>query len=255
MGGRLAGKVALITGGSKGIGRAVAVRFAEEGARVAFTGRDDASLDETRRLVGAAGGEGLPLHAEVVSEEDNRRAVEETLARFDRLDVLVANAGTSMPHLALDEVSLDEWRRVMAVNVDGLFLAAKYAIPPMRRQGGGSIVVVASDSSFVAATGQVAYCTSKGAALMFTRALAVDLKADRIRVNCICPSIVDTPLVRGFFGARDDQSLAEFGLDMVHSAEQIAGHILFLASDEASTISGASLVADFGGLATSTFPA
>jgi len=183
-----------------------------------------------------------------------RRAVDETLARFDGLDVLVANAGVADPHVPIAELELDAWRRVMATNVDGLFLSAKYAIPALRRRGGGSIVVVASDSSFVAAPVQTPYCTSKGAALMFTRALAVELKPDKIRGNCVCPSVVDTPMVREVLGARPDQDLAELGIEPVHRAEDIAAHILFLASDEAATISGTSLLEDFGGLATSTFP-
>jgi dihydroanticapsin dehydrogenase len=249
---RLAGKVALITGGSKGIGLATAIRFAREGAAVAITGRGTAALAEAARQVDAAGGPALALVADAADEAQTRAAVEQTVARFGGLDVLVANAGATMPHAHISEVGLAEWKALMAVNVDGLFLAAKYAAPAMRRRGGGSIVVLASDSSFVAVPGMVAYCTSKGAALMFTKALAVDLERDGIRVNCVCPSVVDTPMLRGFLG---DVEPAAAGMDQLHTADQIAGHILFLASDEAATINGAALVEDFGGLAKSTFPA
>jgi dihydroanticapsin dehydrogenase len=136
--------------------------------------------------------------------------------------------------------------------VRGLFLPAKYCVPPMQARGGGAIVVVASDASFVAVGPQVPYCTSKGAALQFTRSLAVDLWDDHIRVNCVCPSGVDTPMLRRALGGALDRS--QPGFEAIATAEQVAAQVLFLASDDAATVNGTFLLADWGGMARSTWP-
>jgi len=248
--GRMEGRVTLITGGGSGIGRAAAVRFAREGAPVALLGRRAGPLREVAALVEAEGAPALVTPADVTREDDVRAAVAAVLERFGRLDVLVASAGsegTLGQHLT--EVSVEDWDRIMAVNVRGVFLSAKHAIPPMQRQGGGAIVVVASDSSFVATPRQVAYCTSKGAVLQFTRSLAVDLWGEHIRVNCVCPSAVDTPMLRRAVGDDLDQP----GLEGIATADQVAAQILFLASDDAASMHGAALVADWGGMARSNW--
>jgi NAD(P)-dependent dehydrogenase (short-subunit alcohol dehydrogenase family) len=251
MAGRLQDRVALITGGGTGIGRATAQLFAREGARVAVCGRNEATLRETADLVSAEGGQALAVRADVTNEADVQAAVAATVERFGGLDVLVANAGWEGPLRPLTDVGVEEWDQLMAVNVRGPFLCAKHSIPHLRARP-GAIVVVSSDSAFVAGPGMVPYCTSKGAVVMFTRALAVDLWADKIRVNSICPSNVDTQMLwRGLeaSGGRAD----EVEPDYLAPPELLASEILFLASDESRSINGHALVADYGGSARTTW--
>jgi NAD(P)-dependent dehydrogenase (short-subunit alcohol dehydrogenase family) len=250
---RLQERVAFISGAGSGMGRAAAVRFAREGARIAVADIREPDAKETANQIVADGGEAIVLHVDVTSDLEVKAAAEATLARFGRLDVLLACAGVAAPFEPVTRLTVDQWEHVMAVNVRGVFLCAKYCIPPMQAQGGGAIVVIASDSSYVATPNQAAYCASKGAVLMLTRALAVDHAQDSIRVNCVCPSVVDTPMVRNIFKA-GDRDLADFGLPQVHTPESIAEKLLFLACDESAGISGTSLAVDFGGLAKSTFP-
>jgi NAD(P)-dependent dehydrogenase (short-subunit alcohol dehydrogenase family) len=235
------------------MGRAAAVRFAREGAGIAVVDIETDAAAETAAWITHEGGVSVPLQADVTDEAQVEAAVAATLNRLGRLDVLLACAGVAGSFAKVTDVALAEWERVMAVNARGVFLCAKHCIPPMRAQGGGTIVVIASDSSYVAAPNMSAYCASKGAVLMLTRALAVDHADEGIRVNCICPSVVDTPMARGALGA-GERDLAEFGLPHVHTADAIAEKLLFLASDQSEGINGASLVIDFGGLARSTFP-
>ena len=248
MAGRLRDRVALITGGGSGIGRAAALLFAREGARVAVVGRGRDPLDDTVRQIEAEGGQALAVPGDVTHEPDVRAAVAATLDCFGSLDILIAAAGWEGPLRPLTEVGVEEWDRVMAVNVRGPFLCAKHCVPAMRAGGRGSIVVVSSDSAFVAAPGMVPYCTSKGAAVMFAKALAVDLWDDRIRVNSVCPSNVDTPMlwraIRDTGGSED-----EVDRSFVATPEQVAAEILFLASDESASVNGTALVADYGGMA------
>jgi dihydroanticapsin dehydrogenase len=235
------------------MGAAAAVRFAREGAGIAAVDIDLESARETAAQIAAEGGEALPVRADVTREAEVGQAVAATLERFGRLDILLACAGVTAPFCKVTDLAVEDWDRLMAVNVRGVFLAAKHCIPPMRTHGGGTIVIIASDSAYVAAPDMAAYCASKGAVLMLTRALAVDHEADNIRVNCVSPSIVDTPMARAALGA-GDRDLAELGVPQVHTAESIAEKLLFLASDEAAGINGESLVVDFAGLAKSTFP-
>ena len=247
MAGRLQDRVALITGGGSGMGRAAAIRFAEEGAPVAVVDVIEEAARETAGLVEAAGGTALPLRADVTVEADVQRVVAATLDRFGRVDVLLANAGIEGPVTFIAEVSEDEWDRVMAVNVKGVFLAVKHCIPPMQRQGGGSIVITASNSGLVAFPNLAPYCASKGASLMFTKALAVDLAPHNIRVNAVCPGNVDTPMLRravsGWSGGAEE-TLKSLG--RLASAREVANLMLFLASDEAAHMTGSAVVIDYG---------
>jgi len=243
----LAGKVAVVTGGGSGIGLACVTAFADEGALAVVLDRDARARE---RVLAAGGAELLP--ADVTVEREVEAAVEQAAARYGGVDVLVCSAGISGPFgRAIDEVGVEDWDEVMAVNVRGAFLAAKHCLSSLRARG-GSIVLLASDSSFVAAPGMVPYCTSKGALLMLTRSLAVDLAADGVRVNCVCPSVVDTPLARRDLDLPGGLAGAGFP---VHTPEQIARYVVLLSSPVAATINGTSLVADFGHLARSAFPA
>jgi len=249
----LRGRVALITGASSGIGLASTRRFAEAGAAVAAVDLDLAGAEAAAAAVRAGGGDAIALHCDVTREADVVAAVAETVAKLGGLHALVACAGHPGPVTPLADVEEADWDVVFDVNVKGVFLFAKHAVRAMRPQGGGAIAVMASDSSFVAAPGIGAYCASKGAVLMLVRALATDHGPEGIRTNCVAPSIVDTPMPRLTLGA-GDRPLSEFGVPAWHTADEIAGHLLYLCSDAARGLNGSALVADFGGMARSTFP-
>jgi NAD(P)-dependent dehydrogenase (short-subunit alcohol dehydrogenase family) len=243
---RFQDRVALVTGGGSGIGRAAAVRLAQEGATVVVIGRRRDPLLETVALAEAAGAQALAIAADVTSEEDVRAAVAETLDRFDRLDVLVANAGIAGPIKPIDEVSLEEWEQTQAVNVRGVFLAVKHAAGPMKARGGGSIVISASNSGFVAYPTLATYCTSKGALVMFTRAVALDLVQHNIRVNSVCPGAVDTPMLDEILANWGDPAELRPTFGRLCSPEETANVIAFLASDEAAHMVGSNVIVDYG---------
>jgi dihydroanticapsin dehydrogenase len=242
------GRVAMVTGAASGIGRAAVERLVAEGAHVVAA---DLDRDGAERALG--GSDGLALRCDVTSETDVEEAVAAAVERFGRLDILIACAGDPGPVAPLADVTEAEWDNVFDVNVKGVFLCCKHAIRAMRPNGGGRIAVMASDSSYVAAPGIGAYCASKGAVLMLVRSLATDHGAEGIRVNCVSPSIVDTPMPRFSLGA-GDRPLSDFGVPDWHTADEIAGHLVYLCSDAARGMNGSSLVADFGGMARSTFP-
>src|SRR5437667_3613199 len=195
---RLSGKVALITGGGTGIGRATALAFAREGASVTVAGRRLEKLREVISEVQEQGGAGLAMECDVSRAKDVERAVKGTVERFGRLNVLVNNAGTL--HVSTVEgISEEEWDRVMAVNTKGPFLTSRAVLPEFRKCGGGAIVNIGSVLGLVAMKDRAAYCASKGGVTMLTKAMAIDHGHENIRVNCICPSIVETELVKGLF--------------------------------------------------------
>src|SRR5256884_3978407 len=193
---RLSGKMALITGGGTGIGRAIALAFAQEGASVTVAGRRLEKLREVISEVQKQGGAGLAMECDVSRAKDVERAVKGTVERFGRLNVLVNNAGTL--HVSTVEgISEEEWDRVMAVNTKGPFLTSRAVLPEFRKCGGGAIVNIGSVLGLVAMKDRAAYCASKGGVTMLTKAMAIDHGHENIRVNCICPSIVETELVKG----------------------------------------------------------
>ncbi|WP_115789056.1 SDR family NAD(P)-dependent oxidoreductase [Arthrobacter silvisoli] len=265
----LAGKVVLISGAASGIGRACALAFAREGARLALLDvDDDAGASLQRELAGVPGaGASRFFRADVSDEADVRRAVEATAAAFGGIDAVAGCAGISgLVGTGLEDVTVADFRRVMDVNVTGQFLLAKHSAPYLRASanrtsasgaggasGAGTMVLLASDSSFVAAPGMVPYNASKGAVLQLTRALSVELAADGVRVNCVCPSVVDTPMARADLG-ESSESLRSRGFP-VQGPEQVAHHVLYLASPASAPVNGTSLVSDFGYLARSSFPA
>ena len=252
--GILEGKRALITGGASGIGKATALLFAKEGATVSVADHDTALGQETVREIEGQEGQALFVATDVTRTEDCKKAVQQTVARFGGLDVLLNNAGIIIRRSV---VELDEadWDRVMDVNAKSVFLMSKFAIPVMRSSEGGTIINVSSGWGLVGGAKAAAYCASKGAVVLLTKAMAVDCGPDGIRVNCLCPGDTDTPLLRDEarqLGASESSFLADAArrpLGRVGSPQDIARAALFLASDASSYITGTTLVVDGGGLA------
>ena len=244
------GKVALITGGTSGIGRATAEIFAARGAQVAITGRRRELGEQVASLFG-----GQYICADHRLPADCQRSVDETLAAFGRIDVLFNNAGI-VPSGTAEQTSEQEWQETMDLNVTAVWRMSRLVLPHMRRQGGGAIINNASDWGLVGAAGVVAYCTSKGAVIQMTRAMALDHAAEGIRINAVCPgdTFVERWLENGYFrysGAVSESEARQTDLPLgrVAEAREIANAVLFLASDEASFMTGATLVIDGGNTA------
>ena len=250
--GRLDGKVALISGGARGQGAAEARTFAREGAKVVF---GDVADDDGRKLEAELLASGLAaayVHLDVSSEADWRQAVEETVRRFDRLDILVNNAAITIPRVPIEVRSEAEWDRVMAVNAKGVFLGTKHAIPEMRKAGGGSIVNISS----VAGIGQSAhqepaYAASKAAVRIFSKVTASQCAQDNIRCNSVHPGPVDTAMLHNAMPDPEvlRERLQRVPLRRMALVDEIVAGVLFLASDDASYVTGSELVIDGGALA------
>lgn len=258
MGSRMSGKVAIITGAASGIGRATARLFASEGARVVATDLQAAEAEQLVAELRAAGSEGLFLPHDVAEEAAWESVVARAVEAFGRLDVLVNNAGISTARPAT-EMTLEEWRRVMAVNLDGVFLGTKHAVRAMRSGGrGGAIVNVSSVTALVGGPGTGAYAASKGAVCSFTRALAIECAPDRIRVNAVLPGGVRTPIwersewwpefVKQAGSEKNawKRLVSDTPLQRMAEPEEIAEAILYLASDAARFTTGSELVVDGG---------
>ena len=248
---RLKDKVALITGAGSGIGRASALKFAEEGAKLVAVDTQVDGNDETVRLVQAGGGAAVAVHADVTDSMAVHRMIGAAVETYGRLDILFNNAGISHRGniLEIDEEGFD---RLFAVNVKGVFLGCKEAIPVMKSQGGGVILNTASQLGVVGMEANVVYPATKGAVVQLTRCLALDHAVDGIRVNCICPGPIDTPMTqrnREVSGAPDAAlrtRLERIPLSRMGTAREMADVAAFLCSDEASFITGAAILADGG---------
>jgi NAD(P)-dependent dehydrogenase (short-subunit alcohol dehydrogenase family) len=252
--GTLAGKVALITGGASGIGRATALLFAREGAAVAVIDLNEGGGQAVVQEIVDEGGRAIFARCDVSRAADCQRAVRETVAALGGLDILVNNAGIIRRADVL-ETTEEEWDRVMAVNAKSVFLMSKYAVPVMAERGGGAIVNTGSGWGLVGGRDAVAYCAAKGAVVNMTRAMALDHGAQKICVNCVCPGDTDTPMLRDEarqLGAPEGEFLAEAAsrpLQRIGTPEDIAQAVLYLVSDAASFVTGTTLVVDGGGLA------
>ena len=251
---RLEGRVALITGGTSGIGSATAVRFANEGALVAITGRNAERGDDVVQSIIASGGEALFIQADVRFSEECRRAVDETLERFGKIDVLFNNAGVFHPK-TIPECTEEEWDETIDSSLKGAFLMSKYVLPSMIEQGSGSIIHTSSGWGILGGDQAAAYCAAKGGLIVMAKAMAIDHGPAGIRVNCVCPGDVLTPMLpedaakRGmswdeYAAGANDRPLGRIG-----TAGEIADAVLFLASDESSFVTGEALVVDGGGVA------
>jgi NAD(P)-dependent dehydrogenase (short-subunit alcohol dehydrogenase family) len=248
---RLEGKVAVITGAATGIGRASAVLFAKEGARVVFGDVNDVEADETLRLVGQAGGDAVFMHCDVRQGEDVRRLVDAAVTTHGRLDVMMNNAGVNF-YGKVHETSEEDWQACLNLNLGSVYRGMREAIPHLLRGGGGSIVNTASNQGLVAFNGFAAYAAAKGAIVQLTRQAALDYAPDNIRVNCICPGAVRTPMNPELLdpsldgGARLERSSSRIPMLRIGEPEEIAKAALYLASDDASWVTGHALVIDGG---------
>ncbi|HEX9483189.1 MAG TPA: glucose 1-dehydrogenase [Gemmatimonadaceae bacterium] len=248
---RLAGRPALITGAGSGIGRASALRFAREGARVLIASPEDEACRALVREIEASGGTAKFVRTDVSRRGDTERAIDQCVETFGGLDILFCNAGINLPKL-LPDTSDEEIGRVLAVNVVALMHAARYAIPRMLASGGGSILFTASKTGLVAQTDSPVYCASKGAVVMLAKALALDYARSGIRVNALCPGIIDTPMLQQFAASRPDPAAAWTSYEAAQpigrlgTAEECADAALWLVSDEATFITGVALPVDGG---------
>jgi NAD(P)-dependent dehydrogenase (short-subunit alcohol dehydrogenase family) len=251
---RLEGKVALITGGTSGIGSATAVRFAAEGAAVAITGRSAERGEQVVREIVAKGGEALFILSDVRHSEDCRRAVEQTLERFGKIDVLFNNAGVFHPK-SVPDCTEEEWDETIDSSLKGAFLMSKFALPSMIERGSGSIIHTSSGWGILGGDKAAAYCAAKGGLIIMAKAMAIDHGPDGIRVNCVCPGDVLTPMLPDDAAKRgmswDDYAAgaANRPLGRIGTPEDIANAVLYLASDESSFVTGEALVVDGGGVA------
>jgi NAD(P)-dependent dehydrogenase (short-subunit alcohol dehydrogenase family) len=252
---KLSGKAAIVTGGAGGIGRAAALLFAREGAAVCIVDINEAG-EKLAREINDAGGRALFELADVTTATGCRAAVERTVKELDGVHVLFNNAGI-IRRATMPETTEQDWDAVIAVNVKSIFLMCREVIPIMARAQGGSIINTASGWGLAGGARAAAYCASKGAVVLMTKAMAIDHGPQKIRVNCICPGDTDTAMLRSEarqLGEKEEQFLsasANRPLGRIGKPEEIARAALFLASDAASFVTGTALVVDGGGLAAS----
>lgn len=244
---RLKDKVAIITGAASGIGKATAKLFAEHGAKIVVADIDTKGGELTVTDIKDKGHQGSFIQTDVLIHDKTQQMVDHTINLYGKLDILVNSAGIAM-RLPVDELPEDDWHHCLGVNLTGVFLCSKAAIPTMRKNGGGSIINLSSIYGLVGAEVRAAYVASKGAVTNLTRGMALDYAEDNIRVNCICPGFVETPLVAGVVKNPDEyQKLAnKHPLRRLGQPTEIAYGALYLASDESAFVTGIALPIDGG---------
>ncbi|HLI07335.1 MAG TPA: SDR family NAD(P)-dependent oxidoreductase [Ktedonobacteraceae bacterium] len=249
--GRLVGKRAIITGAGSGMGRAAALRFAREGAKVGLIDINGIAIEEVLAKIVASGGEALPLVADVSSEEQVRQAVDQTVERWGGLDIVVANAGIELvgEDARAHELAKEVWDRTLAVNLTGIFLTCKHGIRALLASGGGSVVCTASPTGlFGSAAGFSAYSASKAGVYGLTRVMANDYARSGIRINAVIPGFTNTPMTKYFMENDQEREalIRSIPLGRPGEADEVASVMLFLASDEASYVTGAAWATDGG---------
>jgi len=248
---RLENKVALISGGARGMGAAEARMFAREGAKVVIGDVLDAEGTRVAAEIAESGGDALFVHLDVTHEEDWRSAIGAATSSFSKLDILVNNAGI-WRRGRVEDTTVEDWDMILDVNAKGVFLGTKLAIPEMRKAGGGSIINISSTAGLVGGPRSSAYTASKGAVRLFTKATAVQYAQEGIRANSIHPGPIDTSMIQQVWHGEEqsrEAALARTPLGRIGTPEDIAYGVLFLASDESSFMTGSELVIDGGSTA------
>ncbi len=252
---KLKEKVALITGGNSGIGKATAILFAKEGARVCITGRNEKRCEEVVKEITDGGGEAIYIISDVRFPDQCQSTVEKTIKAFERLDILFNNAGVYFPNTAA-ECSEEEWDLTIDINLKGTYLMSKFALPHMIAQKSGVIINNGSGWGIVGGNAAVSYCASKGGVVIMTKAMAIDHARQGIRVNCLCPGDVRTPMLdedarmHGMsWEEYHEKAIVQRPMGRMGLPDEIAKAALFLASDDSTFMTGATLVVDGGGTA------
>jgi len=252
MSAELQGKVAIVTGGTSGIGKDTAVLFAKAGAKVVVAGRREVEGKETVDLIRAAGGDGLFVKTDVARAADVQALVKKTVEKYGRLDIAFNNAGIEGAASPITEQSEEDWDRTMIINLKGVWLCLKYEIQQMLKQGGGGAIVnMASVAGLIGAAGMATYCSSKHGVLGLTKSAALETAKNGIRINAVCPAVIETAMAERLFGAPEVERhmigmhpIGRFGRPM-----EIAEAVLWMCSDRASFMTGQSLVMDGGFMA------
>ncbi|HEY4046817.1 MAG TPA: SDR family oxidoreductase [Acidobacteriaceae bacterium] len=249
MNGSFKGKVAFVTGAGSGIGRAATLAFAREGASVVVVDRSGESNRETARMIEEFSGSALAVSCDVTRTEDVKAALDKTVEAFGRLDFAFNNAGSEQPITATADLTEQEWDRIVTINLRGVFLCMKYEIPLMLRNGGGAIVNTSSGAGVKGFKGQAAYAAAKHGVIGLTKSAALDYASQNLRINAVCPGIIETSMMQRFTGGTSEgreRVIAQEPVGRMGKAEEIAAAVVWLCSDPAAFVIGHAMVIDGG---------